>query len=212
MEPALATQQFIDVKTIKDGVVYLKRGGLRKILVVGGINFDLKSEDEQNLILGSFQSFLNTLDFPVQFFVHSRKINVDHYLQYIDEQRQKEPNELLKIQIEEYMAFIRAFVEQNPIITKGFFVIVPYDPILLSSSKSPVSFLGLFKKKVSTTNEDADLIHNLQQLTHRVDQVVEGLASIGLRVAPLPDEELVELFYNLYNPQLIEKKGIGLPK
>lgn len=210
-EPTLPTQKFVDVKNIKEGIVYLKNGGLRQIIIVSGVNFDLKSEEEQNLILNTFQNFLNTLDFSAQFLIHSRKMNIDAYLALVKKRKEEEENELLKIQIDEYSEFIRTFVDQNAIINKTFFVVVPYDPLSLSSGSSGGGLLGLFQK-TSSTEQKANLQNNLEQLTHRVDQVISGLELIGLRAAPLEDPELIELFYNLYNPGLVEKKGIEVAK
>lgn len=212
-EPTKPSQQFVDVDLIKDGVVFLKNNSLRKILMVNGINFDLKSEAEQNLILDSFQNFLNTLDFSIQFFIHSRKTNVDLYLAKMDERKQDESNELLKIQIEDYIQFIKAFVEQNAIISKHFFCVVPYDPILLKNQAKGI--FNLLNRKTPQTQkqtEDSQKLENIQKLNHRVDQTISGLEQIGLRAVPLNDEELIELFYNLYNPQTIERKGLEIAK
>lgn len=210
-EPSLPTQKFVDIKEIKDGVVYLKSGGLRRILIVSGVNFDLKSEAEQMLILNTFQNFLNTLDFPVQFFIHSRKVNINAYLEKMRIRQEEEQNELLKIQIEEYINFIRDFVEQNAIITKTFFVVVPYEHIAIIGRAK--GFLGLFgTTKEETEKKTNSIAESLEQLSHRVNQVTDGLEQIGLRTAVLEDEELIELFYNLYNPQLVEKKGMEISK
>ncbi len=215
VEQPKPSQQFVALKEIKGGILYLKSGGLRKILMVSGINFDLKSEPEQNLILASFQNFLNTLDFSVQFFVHSRKANINLYLEKMEERKQDEQNELLKIQIEEYIKFVGAFVEQNAIITKNFFVVVPYEPITLV--KNAKGILGIFNLKqkpnaAKIAEEETRAKGNLEQLDHRVQEAKSGLEEIGLRAVPLNDEELVELFYNLYNPQLVEKKGLEIAK
>ena len=213
-EPTKPSQQFVEIKEIKNDVVYLKSGGLRKILIVSGVNFDLKSETEQTLILNGFQNFLNTLDFSIQLFIHSRKTNIDLYLEKIAARKQEEENELLKIQIEEYIQFIRSFVEQNAIISKTFFVIVPYDSLALPSRTKGI--LSLFKRTKTTPKEAEEETkktqQNQEQLNHRVDQVAHGLEQIGLRTTPLNDEELIELFYNLYNPQLIEKRGMEIAK
>ena len=213
-EPTKPSQQFVEIKEIKNDVVYLKSGGLRKILIVSGVNFDLKSENEQTLILNGFRNFLNTLDFSVQLFIHSRKTNIDLYLEKIAARKQEEKNELLKIQIEEYIQFIRSFVEQNAIISKTFFVIVPYDPVALPSQTKGI--LSLFKKTKPSPQkieeEAKKTQQSLEQLNHRVDQVTHGLEQVGLRTTPLNDEELIELFYNLYNPQLIEKRGMEIAK
>jgi type IV secretory pathway VirB4 component len=202
-----ATQQLVEIKDIKDGVVYLKGGGLRRVLMVSGINFDLKSEAEQTLILNSFQDFLNSLDFSVQFFVHSRKVNINSYLETMEERKKEETNELLKIQIEDYIKFVRAFVEENTIITKNFFVVVPYDPIVAVQKAGGI--FSVFSGKKTTGGEISNQA-NLEQLSRRVDQVINGLEQIGLRVAVLGDDELTELYYNLYNPQLVEKRGLEI--
>lgn len=211
-EPVQATQKFVEIKEIKDGIVYLKSGGLRQILIVSGVNFDLKSEEEQNLILNMFQNFLNTVDFSVQFFVHSRKVNVNDYLEKMERRKEAETNELLKIQIEEYVAFIRSFIEENSIISKSFFVVVPYEgPASVGGGGG--GLMGFFGLSQPTTKEkESNLKEKLDQLSHRVSQVADGLEQIGLRVATLDDDELVELFYNLYNPQLVEKKGLQISK
>lgn len=205
------SQQFVEIKDIKDGIVYLRRGGMRRVLMVSGVNFDLKSEAEQNVILGSFQNFLNTIDFPVQFFIHSRKANIGAYLERMKQREQDEANELLKIQIREYSAFIGTFVEENAIINKNFFVVVSYHPTIVS--QAPTGFLGMFFKKQNTQKAaDESNKEAIEQLDHRVDQVIDGLEQIGLRAAVLEDDELVELFYNLYNPQFMEKKGLEITK
>ncbi|MEK7464574.1 MAG: hypothetical protein AAB617_02225 [Patescibacteria group bacterium] len=208
-ETSLPTQKFVDVKSIKDGILYLKNGGLRQLLIVGGINFDLKSEEEQNLILSSFQNFLNTLDFSVQFFIHSRKINIDEYLEMLGKRKTEETNELLRIQIEDYISFIRSFVAENPIISKTFFTVVPYDPVFMSNKTGGI--FSLFQKKTDGTKQ-LEAQKQIEQLSHRVNQVISGFQQIGLRATALNDEELIELFYNMYNPQLIEKKGLEIAK
>lgn len=209
-EETRASQQFVSVEKIKDGIVYLKKGGVVRVLMVSGINFDLKSEAEQGVILASFQDFLNTLDFYVQFFVHSRKVNVDQYIEKMEKRKGEEQSELLKIQIEEYIQFIKSFVEQNDIISKSFFVVVPYESI--RAVENAKGFFGLFKKTSNQSSESSGSQEMIEQLNHRVDQVIEGLWKVGLRAIPLEDDELVELFYNLYNPQLIEKKGLDVVK
>lgn len=204
------SQQFVPIKEIRDGVVYLKSGGIRQLLIVSGVNFELKSEAEQNLILGGFQNFINSLDFSVQIFVHSRKVNVDNYLEKMDVRKKDEQNELLKIQIEEYVNFIRSFVDQNAIISKNFFVVVPYDPITAPAAAK--GFFGLFGKGDSNEKKNITEKENLEQLHHRTEQVIEGLNQTGIRAAVLENEEATELFYNLYNPQLVEKKTLDIAK
>lgn len=208
---SIPTQKFVEIQEVKDGIIYLKDGGIRKILIVGGINFDLKSEVEQSIILGGFQNFLNTLDYPTQFFVHSRKVNVESYLDKMRERKDQEDNELLKIQIDEYINFIKTLVEQNAIISKAFFVVIPYEGTIEVPALGILSsFFG--GKKTQEVEAQAALRSKLQQLEHRVSEVKEGLEQIGLRTTELNDEELTELFYNLYNPQLIEKTDLEIAR
>lgn len=207
---ARPSQQFVEVKKIEDGVLYVKGGGLRKVLMVSGINFDLKSEAEQNVILNSFQDFLNMLDFPAQFFIHSRKVNVKNYLGYMAGRKEQETNELLKIQIDEYIKFVQSFVEENDIISKSFFVVVPFEGTGESVGQTAKGLLNIFKK--TEGKKEISTQESIQQLNQRVDNVISGLGQLGLRVVALEDDELTELFYNLYNPQLVEKKELEIMK
>lgn len=192
--------------------MYLKGGGIRRVLAIGGVNFDLKSEEEQGIILRSFQEFLNTVDFSVQIFIHSRKVNVDAYLRKIGGRKAEETNELLKIQIGDYVEFVRSFVTDNPIITKSFFVVVPYDTPAISSPKR--GLINLFKgsraPSEAETDKRVEREKQIFQLGQRVDEVTMGLESIGVHVELLENEELTELFYNLYNPELVEKEGLAI--
>src|SRR3989344_2708971 len=206
-----STQQFVDVEDIKDGVVVLKSGGIRRILLVSGINFELKSEEEQNIITYTYQSFLNTLDFQVQFLVHSRRLNIEGYLAKLEERKGDESNELLQNQISEYAEFIRSFVELNAVMTKTFFVVVPYDSMSIPhGGKKLFDMFGLAKKTGIETDETLE--HKLTQLNQRTDQVINGLTQIGLRAVALNDEELIELFYNIYNPETVERKELKIAK
>jgi hypothetical protein len=215
------TQQFVEIKEIQEDLVVLRTGGLRKVLLVSGINVELKSEEEQNLIYLEYQNFLNSLDFSLQFIVHSRKLNIERYLKLLEARESEESDELLRNEVSEYREFIRSFVAENDIMSKNFFVVVPYDTVSISTGKTIRGFLPSFmpgKKKPSaekqaeekTREESGEIEKNLFQLNQRVDHVVSGLRTIGLRAVPLNKEELVELFYNLYNPESIERQDIKL--
>lgn len=207
-----STQQFVDIEEIRDGVVVLKNGGLRRILLVSGINFELKSEEEQNIITYAYQNFLNTIGFSVQFVIHSRKINIEDYLNKLSEKREKEENDLLKNQISEYTEFIRSFVEMNAVMAKTFFCIVPYDSIQISKAgQNLVSSLKFWEKNKKEPGKE-DISQKIMQINQRTEQVIDGLSQIGLRSIALNNEELIELFYNLYNPQTIEKKELKIAK
>lgn len=209
-----STQQFVDIQDIKNGIVTLKSGAMRRVLMVSGINFELKSEEEKNITLATYQNFLNSLDFSLQILIHSRKLNIKGYLAKLNDKKEEENNELIKEQISEYVQFVKSFVDANEIMSKTFFVIVPYDSISLGSSTnklfSGIPFLGGSKK--SQREEDKSTEEKVIQLDQRTEQVISGLGTIGLRAVPLNDEELIELFFNLYNPKPIEQEELAIAK
>jgi type IV secretory pathway VirB4 component len=216
------TQDLVDIREIHDSTVVMKSGALRQIIMVSGINFALKSEVEQNIITAAYQNFLNGIDFSLQIVVHSRKVNIERYLEGLARVSAQETSALLQNQAEEYREFIRGFVQKNAIMEKVFLVVVPFYPISVKlptqqSVSNLLPFLG--KKKIDKAADDkakeaatANFSESLAQLKQRVNQVVEGLTSIGLEAIALNDEQLIELFYNFYNPETIEKKGVSLPQ
>lgn len=203
------SQELVAIEEIRANTIVLKGGGLRQVVMVGGMNFALKSEAEQNAISESYQDFLNSIDFPIQILIHSRKINIEHYLGNLETRRTSEKSPLLQNQISEYQEFIRSFVRDNPIMRKIFLVLVPFTPISLPTPKA--GGFNLFGKKTveqeaqNKTADDAEFEKSLAQLKQRVDQVIEGLRTVGLETAVLNDEQLTELFYNFYNPETIEQ-------
>lgn len=213
------SQDLVEIENIQNNTVILKDGSLRKILMVGGVNFSLKSQQEQDLITGAYQNFLNSLDFSLHILIHSRKINIQKYLDDLEKRRTEEASPLLQNQIAEYREFVRQFVQENAIMEKTFLVVVPWYPLRITGpSKNTFSFLPFFKKKdaaAQKTQEDkdrlADITQSISQLDQRVDRTVEGLFSIGLEAVVLNDEQLVELFYNFYNPGTIERQNITIP-
>ena len=217
MKEAAATQQFIAIEEIKQETIVLRNGGLRKVLLANGINFDLKSEEEQGLIIYSFQNFLNALNFSLQIYIRSRRLNIENYLNKLSGLQEQESFELLKNMIGEYREFIKSFVAQNAIMDKAFFVVVPYDPVQFTQAgksffKKMMEWLHVKKRKPpeeALLDEQAlrqqSFTQNSQQLEQRVEQVISGLSQIGLRAVPLNDAELIELFYNIYNPETTEK-------
>lgn len=209
---AQSTQQFVEIEDIRNGVVILKNGSLRTVLMVSGINFELKSEEEQNVISYAYQNFLNTLDFSVQLVIHSRKLNIENYLNKLAERQNQEANELLKNQISEYIEFIRSFVELNAVMAKTFFAVVPYDSIVIPGGGKKILDFFKFGSKTKTPILEETLERKINQLSQRTEQVINGLSQIGLRVVALNDEELIELFYNLYNPETMEKKELKITK
>jgi type IV secretory pathway VirB4 component len=209
----------VDIKEIKESTVIVKDGSFRQIVMVGGVNFSLKSDEEQSIITGGYQTFLNSIDFPLQILIHSRKVNIDAYIATLTARRDEEQAAILQSQIDEYINFIKGFVEKNAIMEKIFLVVVSYHPISLGGgiknvqSSLSLPFFGGGKKKddesaKAKNKEDADktFAEQLAQMSQRTTQVISGLQNIGLETTILNDEQLVELFYNFYNPQTVEKK------
>jgi type IV secretory pathway VirB4 component len=195
------TQEFVPIKEVRDGVVILKDGGLRALLLASSVNFALKSADEQTSIILQFQNFLNSLDFSVQMFIQSRRLDIRPYLALLEERYKNQFSDLLKIQTREYIEFIRKFTESTSIMSKSFFVVVPYTPAVLSTKKS-----SLFAKKNSTASgTSGDFEENLSQLEQRLGVVSQGLTRCGIRVVQLGTEEVIELFYRIFNPGDTEK-------
>jgi hypothetical protein len=194
-----ATQDFVPVHEIKDGVAILDSGQLCIVLLASSINFALKSSTEQEAILSQFQAFLNTLDFSLQIYVQSRKLDIRPYLDMLRERETSQYNDLMKIQLREYIEFIRSFTEEVDIMTKNFFVVIPYIPISVDL-KGGIS--GLLSSKKKKPGEDAAKFkEDRSQLEQRVAIVEQGLARLGIRTIPLGTDELVELFYHIFNPE-----------
>jgi hypothetical protein len=195
------SQKLIQIAEIRDGITILADSSMRATLMVSSINFALKSEDEQNAIIYAYQDFLNSLDFPVQITVSSRKLDIVPYLEEIKARRDKQLNELLRLQMDEYINFVSELVKNSNIMTKTFFITIPFS---ITQSKKEGVFGRLFKGVKGATGKlamsDQEFEHNRSQLLQRVEQVAVGLRAMGLRLVPLQTSELLELFYNLYNP------------
>lgn len=198
MAKGTATQEFVPIERIRDGIAILKTGELRAILITNSLNLALKSEDEQQAVLMQFQNFLNTLDFDIQFFVESRKLNIKPYIDLLQARSKEIKEDLLKIQIHEYIGFITKFTEENNIMTKHFFITVPYfQATEVNKNSSLLSFAtGDSASKEGQASFEAARI----QLEQRVSTVIQGLSRFGLRAQKLGTEEVVELFYKLFNP------------
>jgi len=210
-----ASQDFVPIKEIRDGVVVLNNNSLRMIVMVSSLNFSLKSEGEQQAIINQYQSFLNSLDFSVQFLIQSRDLNIEPYLEVLRKKEAEQTDELLRMQTKEYVEFVREFVKATKIVNKNFYIVVPYDPALLGTKQTgPVfNFINkLFgsKQKEKEQCQKDKLNEYKPQLQQRVDTVIQGLSRTGVKTAPLNTEELIELFYTLYNPG--ETENIKLPQ
>lgn len=195
------TQDLIPIQEIRDGVVILKDSTMRLVLLVSSINFALKSEDEQNAIIFAYQEFLNSLDFPVQIVVSSRKMDITPYLEQVKALQEKQMSELLRLQMDEYINFVGELVRGSNIMTKTFLVVVPFS-VTQSRKEGLMSRVLKGAKGVAGGRKisDTEFEHTRGQLVQRANQVATGLSGMGLRVVPLNTEELLELYYTMYNP------------
>lgn len=197
-----STQEFLQIAEIRDDTIIMKDGSLRAVLLVSSVNFALKSEDEQNAIIAAYVSFLNLLESPLQIVIQSRKLDLDQYLEFLKELEEKQKNDLLKIQTTEYRQYISELVELGNIMTKRFYVVVPYSVFgekkrsfwqRLNDLLYPASAIRINQKVFLQRQKDLFII---------VDRIITGLASMGLRSQVLDTQALIELFYNTYNPTI----------
>ncbi len=196
-----ATQDFVSIRDIKENVVIQKSGQMSMVLLASSINFALKSLDEQRAVLAQFQQFLNTLDFSLQIYIQSRRLNINPYLELLNSLEVKQDNDLMRIQLREYMEFIRSFTENVDVMSKNFFVVIPYSPAKVNLGKGFTNLLSPSGSRSSAAlPDDAKFEEQRIQLEQRVGMVAEGLARVGVRTITLQKDDLVELYYHLYNP------------
>jgi type IV secretory pathway VirB4 component len=201
--PSKASQDFVPVSEVRDGVMTLKDGGLRGVLMASSINFALKSEDEQTAFIVQFQAFLNSLDFSCQIFIQSRDLDIRPYISTLEESYKKQLDDLMRVQIREYIEFVKGFTEQAHIMQKNFFVIVPYTPISLGANTQSGGLFSMFNSGTAAENTAAQaktFEENLSQLEQRVAIVQQGLVRAGVRSVQLGTEEVIELLYKIFNP------------
>lgn len=193
-------QQFVPVKEVRDGIAVLKDGSMAIIVMVTSINLSLKSSEEQRATLAQFQSFLNTLDFPIQIIIQSRRYDIRPYILTLQNRLREQIEPLLQVQTREYIQFVQSFTDQVNIMHKSFFVSIPYVPPVLSQQKGLGKIFSFFNK----TNPQIQTVNSFEeqrtQLEERVNVVEQGLSRIGLRVAQLSTEEVIELLYKTFNP------------
>jgi hypothetical protein len=198
MATSQATQEFVPVKEVRNGIIILKEDGYRAVMMCSSVNFSLKSEDEQTAVIGGFQSFLNTLDFSVEIVVHSRKMDIRPYITLLEGRIDAQQSELMRIQLREYIQFIKGFMDSADIMTKLFYVVVPYTPALSHQVVQSLQLPGRKREETAgglTDNFEEDRI----QLEQRMSLVASGLQSAGIRAVPLNTEETIELLYRSFN-------------
>ncbi|HVY36038.1 MAG TPA: hypothetical protein VG982_02060 [Candidatus Paceibacterota bacterium] len=193
-------QQFVPVKEVRDGIIVLKDGTLCAVLLVSSINLTLKAYDEQRAVLLQFQGFLNTLDFPIQIVIQSRRYDIRPYILTLENRLKSINEQLLQIQTREYIEFIQSFTDQVNIMKKSFFIVIPYVPAILKQEKGVGKLLSFFKKPPSAQVAVSDFEEERSQLEERMSVVEQGLTGLGLRLVQLGTQEAIELLYKTFNP------------
>jgi hypothetical protein len=199
-----AAQDFVPIKEVRGGIMVLKDGTLVGAMLASSVNFALKSPDEQAAILSQFQSFLNSLDFTVQFFVQSRRLDIRPYIGLLEDRLKAQTGDLMKIQVREYIEFIKSFTERVNIMSKHFFVIVPYSPSIVDIKKT-IETRIFGKANLAAREKSVGFEEHRTQLEQRMGVVEQGLVRCGVRTAPLGTEEVIELLYKEFNPGDLEK-------
>ena len=177
---------------MKEGIVILKNGEWRTILMASSINFALLAPDEQEAIIYQYQNFFNSLDFNIQILVESRKLNLSSYLKTLEITEEKQESELLRIQAGEYREFIKSLSEMTNLMSKNFYVIIPFYPLMI----------------VRKTLSDIDFARYKTQVLQRVEYVIAGLRRVGVHSIQLGNSEIVELLWSFYNLSETEKGKI----
>lgn len=205
--PEADTKQFVNIEDVKENIVMLKDGSLRGIIEVDAVNFELKSQAEQTAIILKFQEFLNSLDFSVQISIISRKVDLKEYLKNIDEITEKIANDLIRLQAVEYSRFIKGLLELSNIMSKIFYVVVPFYLIEKQSGVGILKSVKEIVKPAETVRKmtEEDFTNYKTQLEQRIEFVSNGLLSMGLRAKQLQSQELANLYYRLFNPEAKEE-------
>lgn len=201
-KPKYSTQQYLDIAEIKDDCVVLKDGTLRAVILVSSINFALKSEEEQNAVIYGYMNFLNAFEFPLQIVVQSRKLDIDGYLERLKRAEKEQTNELLKIQIAGYRQYVTELVEIGEIMNKRFFVVVPYNPATDKRKGFFRRMRELFAAARLIRLKEEVFKGYKGELFMRVSHVMGLLNNLGLATVPLDTQSLIELYYNVYNPEV----------
>ncbi len=211
-KPGQPTQRYLDIAEIKEDAVVMKDGTLRAVLLVSSINFSLKSDDEQQAMVQSYMQFLNGLEHPIQICIQSRKMNIDGYMEKLASREREIENELLKTQIRDYKGFIRELVDLGQIMQKRFLVVIPYNPITADEIR-----IGFFKRVQQAFSPASVIRLNVKQFRERRERLMKragtvagGLEGMGLNVALLDSQSLIELYYTSYNPELLDTQTLPL--
>lgn len=191
-----STQSYLDIDSFREGILIMKDGSMRIVLSTSAINFELKAENERNSIIYAYQNFLNSLESPIQIIVQSRQLDLDDYLADLKKKSVVATNELLKVQIDDYVSFVQGVISMANIMQKRFYVVVPHYP----GGFKKVGGFGQFLSGSKASIEINDFETEKKYITQKAETIASGLQSIGVRAIQLDTQELIELYYGVYNP------------
>lgn len=200
-KPTPSTQQFLDILEIRDNTVILRNGSVVSVLLVSSINFILKSEEEQEAVIEAYTSFLNTIDYPLQIVIQSRRLDIDDYLEMLKGIEKQLTNELLQYQTQKYREYISSLVIGSDIMTKRFYIVIPYTPKVDRPGKFFSRLFDTFRPTVTIHLKQKQFEQYRTEMLKRVDAVANALSSAGLKSILLDTQGLIELYYNTYNPE-----------
>jgi len=203
-KPGPSTQKYLDIAEIKEDIVVLKDGTMRAVMIASSINFALKSEDEQRAIIQAYMQFLNSLEFPLQIVMQSRRLNIDGYIARLNEQSKKLDNDLLRAQINDYKTFIQELVSLGDIMTKRFYVVIPYDPLSNKRKGWFSKMKEVFTPVLTVKLKDERFQKQRGELMMRVSQLQSLLHGMSIETTLLDTQGLIELYYTVYNPQTFD--------
>lgn len=196
-----STQKYLDIAEIKNDTIVLKDGTLRAVLLVSSVNFFLKSEDEQTATIQTYMQFLNSIDYPLQIVIQSRKYDISKYLNTLETLEKQQTNDLLKMQMADYRQFVGELIGLGDIMDKKFFVVVPYDPTTDARRGFFRQLAGVFIAAGEISLRKEAFLKRKHILDQRAGNVMSGLVSMSLNAARLDTQSLIELFYATYNPE-----------
>lgn len=205
---ANSTQDHLPIAGIQDGVIIMTDGSVRAVLRVDPINFELKSQQEQDGIIYAYQSFLNSLEYPIQIVIQSKKLDLERYLIKLEATIKDITNDLLRIQTEDYIGFVRRLISVANIMSKRFYVIVKY--AALENSNGLASMTSFIHHKPKGPLMDQDQFERYRtEVVNRAASIGSSLSRIGMRVTPLDTQQLIELFYATYNPDIATEERLA---
>lgn len=207
-KPNQSTQKYLDIAEIRDDIVILNDGTVRGVLLISSINFDLKSEDEQRAIIGGYVSFLNTLDYPLQIVIQSRPLNIDDYLDRLKKVEKEQTNESLRMQTVDYRQFINELLTLEKIMSKKFFVVVPYSAVGDTKKNFAARTAAVFSTAKVVKLSRKRFAEASSELDKRCNFINASLSSLGISAQRLDTQALIELYYNSYNPDLFQKQPL----